>query len=354
MNDRLKQVVVSPSLPIADAIRVMDRAGLGVLLLCDAQGHLVGILTDGDVRRAILRNVPMNAACEAVAGRNPVTAPVGIGRREALHSMDQGQPNGVNQLPLLDTQGRVKGLILRTDLASEDTLGLEAVVMAGGVGSRLRPLTEHLPKPMLPVGDKPILQHIVEQLRDVGIRRIHIATHYREDKIRGHFGDGKKFGVDIQYVREDRPLGTAGSLGLVERTRAPMLIMNGDILTDVNFRAMLDFHRENRAALTVAVRKYDVGIPYGVVECEGCEVKRIAEKPTHQFLVNAGIYLLEPVELGDMLEGTRVDMTDVIERLIARGRKVVSFPVMEYWLDVGRPADYEKAQEDLASRKVRM
>jgi len=252
----------------------------------------------------------------------------------------------VRQIPLLDNTGRVVKMALLSDLVKEVQLPLTAVVMAGGYGNRLRPLTKDLPKPMLPVGDRPLLELIIEQLRQSGIQRVNITTHYRAEDIIKHFGDGKSFGVEIKYVTEDRPLGTAGALGLMEAPNEPLLVVNGDVLTRVDFRAMLVYHRENHADLTVAVRRYDWQMPYGIIECEGPRVRQVREKPLFGFLVNAGIYLLEPSVRHYIPKG-RFDMTDLIKRILKDGRPVVGFPIIEYWLDIGQPEDYEQAQKDI-------
>jgi dTDP-glucose pyrophosphorylase len=349
---RLRQVVVSPRISISEAIPILDHAGLGVLLLCEDGRKLVGILTDGDIRRAILRSVSFEEPCISIASRAPVVAPPQTSPVEALHIMEHGRKGGANHLPLVDREGRVVALLLRSDLITEDQIALSAVIMAGGFGIRLRPMTEELPKPMLPVGGRPLMELIIEQLRQAGIRRVNISTHYRPEKIVNHFGDGRAFGVELNYVTEDHPLGTAGALGLIEARDEPLLVINGDILTRVDFRAMLAYHREHRADLTVAVRQYDLQVPYGVLECEGARVRQMREKPRYSFLVNAGIYLLEPAVCHYIPGGQRFDMTDLIQRLLDGGRPVASFPIVEYWLDIGQPVDYEQAQEDLQSGRI--
>jgi NDP-sugar pyrophosphorylase family protein len=219
--------------------------------------------------------------------------------------------------------------------------------MAGGFGKRLLPLTQNTPKPMLPIGEQPLMERMIGQLRDAGIHRVNVTTHFEPEKIRDYFGDGERFGVNLNYVSEERPLGTAGALRLIETKKEPLLIINGDILTRVDFRAMLDFHREHQADLTVGVREYDFQVPYGVIETEGARVTGVNEKPVYKFFVNAGIYLLQPALDEFIPKDERFDMTDLIEKLIAAGRTVASFPIMEYWLDIGRLADYERAQEDV-------
>jgi NDP-sugar pyrophosphorylase family protein len=199
---------------------------------------------------------------------------------------------------------------------------------------------------MLPVGDRPLLERIIGQLRQAGIRRVNVSTCYLAEKIHAHFGDGHGLGVELNYVTEEKPLGTAGALGLLDRPDEPLLIINGDILTQMDFRAMLQFHEEHQAALTVGVRKYEVNVPFGVVTTNGPYVEALEEKPQYSFFVNAGVYLLEPGVVQFVTSGERLDMTDLIARLLAAGERVVSFPIIEYWLDVGSHSDYQRAQQD--------
>ena len=222
---------------------------------------------------------------------------------------------------------------------------MSAVVMAGGFGTRLRPLTDHVPKPMLPVGDRPLLERTLERLRDAGIHSVSITTHYLADAIVGHFGDGHAFGLHLDYVAEDRPLGTAGALAQIGKFDGTLLVLNGDILTGVDFRDMLAFHRMHGADATVAVRRYEVPVPYGVVECEDGLVREVREKPSLHLLINAGMYLLEPAVRDYIPEGQCFDMPQLLQRLLRDQRRVVSFPVLEYWVDIGQPPDYAFAQE---------
>jgi NDP-sugar pyrophosphorylase family protein len=229
---------------------------------------------------------------------------------------------------------------------------LEAVIMAGGKGARLRPLTEDLPKPMLPVGGRPLMERIVEQLQQAGIRQVNVMTHYKPEKIIQHFGDGRDYGVELSYVNEDLPLGTGGALGLLTPPRETQLVINGDILTQVDFKAMLTFHQDNKADMTVAVSHYEIMVPYGVVECEGAQIRSLKEKPQLGFFVNAGIYLLEPSVYKFIPNGQYFNMTDLIRWLLDAGETVVSFPIREYWLDIGEYSDYMKAQNDVENGKI--
>ena len=337
---------VSPDASLGEVVACIDRNQAGIALLVDVERRLVGTITDGDVRRAILagRDLAVRAATliELKAQKRPITALVGIDAAELLHRM---RTAAVRQIPLVDDQDVVHDLVLLEDLVPDEPLALEALIMAGGYGTRLHPLTEQTPKPMLPVGDRPLMELTIQRLRNAGISRVNISTHFLPEKIKDHFGDGREFGVSVGYVEEDRPLGTAGALALMGASKEPLLVINGDILTEVNFRDMLEFHRESGADLTAGVRKIDVEVPYGVVHCEGDRVMSLTEKPQFSFFVNAGIYLLEPSVQSEVPSGQRFNMTDLIQRLLDANRKVASFPIREYWLDIGRHADYESAQQ---------
>ncbi len=354
--DPLSKFRVGPAASLRQAMEVLDSNGRGIVLVIDETGALVGLLTDGDVRRAMLANVDLGSPVGTVLTlkaesdyARPVTAPGGTPPEALLQVMRE---RGVRQVPLLDEAGHVVGLVTQDDLLPQAPLPLQAVVMAGGFGTRLRPLTEELPKPMLPVGGRPLMEHIIAQLQHAGIRRVNVATHYKPEKIVEHFGDGSAFGVELNYVNEDRPLGTGGALGLMPAPSEPLLVVNGDILTDVDYRALLAFHQENKAMMTVAVRRYDMQVPYGVLECEGPFVRHLKEKPQVGFLINAGIYLLEPKVYEHIQAGQPFQMTDLIQRLLDAGQVVVSFPVREYWLDIGQHADYVQAQTDVAEGRM--
>lgn len=343
--NRLRRVSINGDATISDAVAQLERAGTGALLLCDENQFLAGLLTDGDLRRAILRGVRFDRPCSTIANPDPVTGPADYTPAQALQLMDHSREFVLNHLPVVDDDGHVVDLLLRSDFVTEDRIGLSAVIMAGGFGTRLRPLTDTVPKPMLPLGDRPLLELTIDRLREAGIRRVHLTTHYLADTISNHFGDGHAFDVDISYVAEDRPLGTAGGLKRVAATDEPLLVINGDILTEVDFRSMLTYHREHGADATVGVRQYEVQVPYGVVDCDGPRVRGIQEKPLISFLVNAGIYLVEPTISRYIPDDRPFDMTELIERLVEKGRHVVSFPIVEYWLDIGQKADYESAQQ---------
>jgi len=351
-----KQLCVSCNHTIQGCILALNETAKGILLVVDDEQRLLGTITDGDIRRAILARANLEAPVTELLARKagspypePVTAPIGTDRSALLQLM---QERSVRHVPLLDGAGRVVDLVALDELLPNQELPVQAMIMAGGFGKRLHPLTEEVPKPMLSVGGRPLMERIVEQLRKAGIQQINITTHYKPENIAAHFGDGSNFGVKLNYVTEDRPLGTAGALGLMEKPDKLLLVINGDILTRMNFRAMLAYHREHKADLTVAVRKYDLKVPYGVIESDGAFVRELAEKPSHSFFVNAGIYLLEPSVYHYVPNGQRFDMTDLIQRLLEEQRPVASFPIVEYWLDIGQPEDYERAQEDIKNGRL--
>ena len=347
MITAVEQLFVSPSQAIRECLLVLDKRGEGIVLAVDSERRLLGTITDGDVRRALLADLDLDSPAQVLLDRRdsaraaPLSASVGMPNDELLALMDAST---LRHIPLVDDHGRVVDIALLRNLAKPRDLPVSAVVMAGGYGTRLRPLTEGLPKPMMPVDGRPIMERILEQLRDAGVRRVSITTHYKKEMISEHFGDGQDFGVDISYVEEDEPLGTAGALGLVESTTEPLLVINGDILTGLDFRAMLSFHQDHGADMTVAVKRHELEVPYGVVEIDGVRVTRIVEKPVVRQFVNAGIYVLNPDVPQSIPARRAYDMPELIDFLLSQGRFVASFPVHEYWLDIGSKADYEQAQ----------
>jgi dTDP-glucose pyrophosphorylase/CBS domain-containing protein len=346
---RLASVLISPTTSIADAIARLDKAGTGALVLCTDGRTLCGLLTDGDIRRAILQGKSIDAPCVTIASRSPVVAPRSLPSRDALQLMNQ---HDIHHLPVVDEENHVVEFLLRRDLVPDVRSDLSAVIMAGGFGKRLLPLTESVPKPMLPVGDRPLLELTIEQLRRSGIRDVDLTTHYLPECIVNHFGDGVDFGVNLKYLKEDHPMGTAGGLKRMKRPDGTFLVINGDILTGVPFQEMLVYHRKHGAMLTVGVRKYDIQVPFGVVECEDVRITKLQEKPSFSFFINAGTYLLEPSVCDYIPEGRAFDMTDLMQKLIEAGQKVVGFPITEYWLDVGRHEDYQKAQAEALEGRI--
>ena len=352
----LERLLVKHTDSIREVMASIDRNAKAIALVVDEERRLIATVTDGDIRRAILAAMDLDLPIQMLIERRvpephlvPVTARVGASDAQLLRMMNE---YGLRHIPILDEAGRVIDVALLSDLVKNYELPLTAVIMAGGYGTRLKPLTEKAPKPMLPIGNQLLLERIINQLREAGIRRVHLATHYKKEMISGHFGDGKSFGVEVRYVEENQPLGTAGALSLLDASGDPILVVNGDILNQIDFRAMLDFHREHGADMTVGVRHFEQQIPYGRVETEGVRVTRISEKPTLRCYINAGIYLLDPNLCRLIPVGQSYDMPDLINQLILEGRRVINFPVLGYWLDIGHKEDYERAQADSESEKV--
>jgi NDP-sugar pyrophosphorylase family protein len=254
----------------------------------------------------------------------------------------------VEQIPLVDAEGFIAGLQVLTDpLGDQPVQDNWVVLMAGGLGQRLRPMTEKTPKPLLPINGKPLLEIILERFLMQNFHKFYISVNYKSEQITEHFGDGSQWGVEIRYLHEEKPLGTAGGLGLIKETpKLPLIIMNGDLLTKVDFRQLLNFHRQQDCAGTLAVQPYEMRVPFGVVDIEGGQVRKIDEKPASSFFVNAGIYIVEPEVLKSVNENEYLDSPDLFTRLAESGKRIVAFPLMEYWLDVGRMDDFERANAE--------
>jgi dTDP-glucose pyrophosphorylase/CBS domain-containing protein len=351
LNRELTDLCVSPRTPIREAIVRIDKNTLGIVFVVDESFRLVGAVNDGDLRRAMLAAVDIEAPIQVLLDQKlgspyalPVSAPLGTPRAELLRILLETQ---IRRLPLVDEEMRLCDVVLVEDFFEKDALPVEAMVMAGGLGTRLRPLTDKIPKPMLPVGGRPLLETIVLRLREAGIRKVYLTTHYMPEIIVDYFGDGGKWGVDIAYLHEEEPLGTAGALGLLRQPTSPLLVINGDILTSLNFRVLYEYHKTQTAEFTLGVRHFHMEVPYGVVECEDNEVKALREKPVFTYLVNAGIYLMEPEVIDRVPKNTPYNMTDLLSLLMQEDRRVISFPVREYWLDIGRHDDYAQAELDV-------
>jgi len=352
----IDKILVGSDWTIRRLIQCVEENAQGIALVIDAQRRLLATITDGDIRRAVLQGLNLETSVaeliakkepEPTIAEGPITALVGTDDETLLLLMRR---RSVRHVPLLDHDRRVIGLSRIEDLI--DSPKLNAVVMAGGYGKRLRPLTEDNPKPLLPVGDRSILDRILGQLRDAGIHRVNITTHFLADRVKEHVGDGSRLGLAVDYVSEDQPLGTAGALGLLNPPDEPVLVINGDVLTRTDFRAMLHFHQDYRAVMTVGIKQYSIKVPYGVVRVKGADIVALEEKPVSQFFVVAGIYLLNPEVWKYLSRGEHMDMPDLIRQLVDDGRKVVSFPINEYWLDIGSPNDYQQAQSDVAEGRV--
>jgi dTDP-glucose pyrophosphorylase/CBS domain-containing protein len=340
-SDRINKTKIRYDIPIFEAIRTLDQNGIGILLVVDENSKLLGVVTDGNVRRAIIQGTDFNLPISEIAERNPVVAPEGLSKIQVLSIMDHSRRFLVNHVPVINEKGEVVDLYLRSDYAaSKRNLSSPAVVMAGGFGKRLFPLTKECPKPMLPFAGKPIMQHIVEALVENGINKIYITTHYLASIISDHFGNGEQFKASIEYVHEEVPLGTAGSLSLLPRLGQPFFVVNGDVVTSIDYESMLDFHIKHGADITVAAGRFSYQVPFGVIHNSGEKVDRIEEKPSYDHFVNAGVYLLNPEVVSRIPSGTFYHMTDLISDCLNESLQICWYPILGNWLDVGLPENY--------------
>lgn len=340
-----ESIVVSPGTKLAEAIAMVDRSGLQVALVVSEDGRLAGILTDGNVRRAILAGKSLDAPVESVMHRSPTSMPVATSREDLLATMRRLT---IHHIPLVDEAGVLSGLATLDELIGVAHRPNWVVLMAGGLGTRLRPLTANFPKPLLEVGGRPILETILESFAEQGFKRIFVSLNYKAELIKEHFGDGGRWGVDIEYLHEPTRLGTAGALSILpERPAHPLIVMNGDLVTKTNFDSLLQFHSAQGAAATMAVREYDFQIPYGVVRIGNDRISAIEEKPVQKFFVNAGIYALSPETLDLVPNNEFFNMPTLFDRLIAAQKVTAAYLIREYWLDIGRLEEYERARREL-------
>lgn len=340
-----RSATVSAGSTIRQAMETIDRAAIQIALVIDQSDRLLGTVTDGDIRRGLLRNLELSAPVIQVMNPKPLTAPQGLSRLEMIETLRR---HGVRHIAVVDAAERLVGLESDTELYEGAEKDNWVVLMAGGLGQRLRPLTDDVPKPLLEVGDRPLLEIIIDRFIVQGFRKFFVSVNYRADLVKGHFGDGGKLGCDIRYLEEREPLGTAGAIGLLpERPTEPLVVMNGDLLTTVDFDTLVEFHGQHGADLTLCVRRYSHQIPYGVAEIRGNQVIGIVEKPSHECYISGGIYVLSPELFSRLQPVRRIDMPDLMRDLIGDGRRVAAFPVTEYWIDIGRIEDLERARSEI-------
>jgi len=340
-NETWRRALLPAAATLQQAIRNLDETALQIAMVVTADGVLLGTLTDGDIRRGLLRGLDMNSPIEAIVYRDPLVVPPQLRRDTVLQLM---QANKIHQLPVVDAGRQVVGLHLWDELMVPRERPNLMVIMAGGQGTRLRPHTENCPKPLLPVGGKPMLEHIIERAKAEGFRHFVLAIHYLGHMIEEHFGDGSRWQVKIEYLREEMPLGTAGAIALLaRRPEVPFLVSNGDVLTDIRYGELLDFHCRHGASATMAVRLHEWQHPFGVVRIKGVDIIGFEEKPVSRSHINAGIYVLEPRALDALSAGEHCDMPTLFGRLQERATRTIVYPMHEPWLDVGRADDLERA-----------
>ena len=342
----VNDIKLSINSTIKDALQTINNGGLQIAIVVDENDALVGTVTDGDIRRGLLNGLDLNSSVSLVVHKSPSIASVGDTKESILKI---ALAKKLHKIPLVDELGKLVGIEDIEDIIKPVGKTNRVILMVGGLGTRLRPLTQDTPKPMLKVGNKPILQTIVEKFAEYGFVNITMCVNFNASIIRDYFGDGKEFGVNIDYVLEEKRMGTAGALSLLkERPSEPFFVMNGDLLTNVNFEHIFNYHMLHKATATMCVREYDYEVPYGVVKMNDNKIIEIVEKPVQKFFVSAGIYMLSPEILDLIPQDEFYDMPTLFEKAIAQNKNVISFPIHEYWIDIGRLEEYQKANEEYA------
>ncbi len=340
----IENIKLKPSATIKEALILIDKGSMQIALIVDENNKLLGTLTDGDIRRGLIKGLGLNSSIETIIFKSPTVVNLNSTKEEILQL---ALIKKLHQIPVVDDDGKVIGIQQIDELLKPKIKTNKVVLMVGGLGTRLRPLTENTPKPMLKVGNKPILQTIVEKFAQYGYTNIIMCVNYKSDIIQDYFGDGKQFGVDIEYIFEEQRMGTAGALSLLpKKPNEPFFVMNGDLLTNVNFEHLHDYHLENSSIATMCVREYDFQVPYGVVKVDDNKILSIEEKPIHKFFISAGIYMLSSESLDYIPQNEFYDMPTLFEKLINESKNTISFPLREYWLDIGRIEEYKKANEE--------
>lgn len=340
-----KNILINQHECIRNALKTIDSEALRIALVVNEDMDLVGVVTDGDIRRGLLKNLTLDDSVSAVMNPTPLTIPVGTSRKDAKKLMHS---KGILAIPVVDGK-KVVALETLHSFSQLHKYEHPVFLMAGGFGTRLKPLTDNCPKPLLKVGDKPILEILLQSFIRAGFVNFYVSTHYLPEMIQAHFGDGSKWNVKITYVHEDTPLGTGGALGLLPETTPdlPLIVINGDVLTNVDFERVLEFHLKHAPAATMCVRDYEYQVPFGVIEGDGNRITGMVEKPVHRFFVNAGIYVISADLRKSVQSNQYLDMPSLLESSISVGQDVLMFPVHEYWLDIGRIDDFNKAQLDV-------
>lgn len=341
-----KKILVLANTPIIKAIEIIDAGALQIALVVDEDGRLLGTLTDGDVRRGILKGVNLNEPVNMIMNSKPIVAKSNQDTETIISVMKN---KNVFQIPVVNERGIVVDLAVLKDLINPRKRNNVVVIMAGGLGSRLRPLTNECPKPLLKVGGKPLLETIMENFLEYGLYNLYFSVNYKAEMIKEYFGNGSRWGANIEYIDEDKPMGTAGALGLLpEKPKSTVLVMNGDLLTKINFEHLIDFHTDTKADATMCVKEYNFQVPYGVVKTDKHRLLEIEEKPVKTFFISAGIYAIEPEAIELIPKGTYFDMPGLFEKLIKERRETAVFPIREYWLDIGHKEDFDRANGEFS------
>jgi len=339
-----RQALLPPNATVGQAILNLNEVAIKIVMVINEAGVLEGTISDGDIRRGLLKGLDLNSPIDSVVRHNAFVVRPDMGRDTVKQLM---QANKIQQIPVVDDQHRVVGLHLWDEITTPPTRSNLMVIMAGGKGTRLYPHTQNCPKPLLPVAGKPMLEHIIDRAKLEGFKHFVLAIHHLGYMIESHFGNGEGQGVQIDYLREQSPLGTAGALGLLDPVPSlPFLVTNGDVITNIRYGELLDFHVRHAAAATMAVHLHEWQHPFGVVQTQGVEIVGFEEKPISRTHINAGVYVLEPAALQLLCADVKCDMPTLFESIKAQGKRTVAYPMHETWLDVGRPDDLKQANSD--------
>lgn len=339
-----KNILLKPTSTIKEALKIIDSGAIQIALVIDKDEKLLGTLTDGDIRRGLLNNLSLDDRIDPIIFQTPTVCRIEDTKEKIL---EIALAKKLHQMPIVDKDGKLVGIKEVDELLKPEHKSNRVILMVGGLGTHLRPLTDNTPKPMLKVGNKPILETIILNFKKYGFINITLCVSYKSEVIEKYFKDGSEFGVHIEYIHENKRMGTAGALSLLkERLDEPFFVMNGDILTNINFENMMEYHLSNNSIATMGVREYDFQIPYGVVEIDSTEIVSIEEKPVYQFFVSSGIYILSAEVLKYIPKDEYYDMPTLFEKLIEKKEKSISFPIHEYWLDIGRIEEFEKANRE--------
>lgn len=344
MITNLEGLYVSPNDSLRVAIETIGINRNKFVLVLNNEDKLLGSITDGDIRRALLAGFNLDSLSSEIMNRNPVFVQE---QTHVSHILEIMSETGIRHMPVISSEKRVIGLITFDEMLIPERISTPVILMAGGKGQRLYPLTKDVPKPMLPVGDTPILGIILEKLKTQGFNDVRISVNYLKEIIIDYVGDGREFGLNVTYLHEDQPLGTAGALASVKQSlNEAFIVMNSDLLTQVDLRELLRFHHRNNAQATIGVREHVIQIPFGVVDVEGTSVVSLSEKPLHRSLVSAGIYALEPESISTLNVNEYCDMPTLLGNLMGQNKKISAYTIHESWLDVGRPEDLNKARQE--------
>ncbi|MBQ2593655.1 MAG: nucleotidyltransferase family protein [Candidatus Riflebacteria bacterium] len=340
----LSQILIKPNTSILDTLKVIDNAAVEIALVIDDNKRLIGTVTDGDIRRGLIKGTKLEEPIDTLMNPSPITAGLNSTDDELLFLMTN---RSIKHLPILDKNRRVLRLVLLKDLIKGKKRPNIAIIMAGGLGSRLGTLTQNTPKPLLPVGGKPVIARIAEQLKNHGIEEIYISINYKGSQIKKWFEENPINGAQISYLEEKEFLGTAGALSLLpNKPSNPFIVINGDIISPVNFGSLLEFHQQSHKSMTLCTREFNFQVPYGVLKLNGSQLISIEEKPSQNIFINAGIYVINQELLKYIPEKNRFDMPELINIAIKEGNEIACYPVSDYWLDIGTPQDYIKADKE--------